>query len=249
MPTDIGYWFPLAGQTLSLSLFSLDGQLLPQSGAIAFDEPDAVNVPGYYQASVSPILAPGTYRARINRNSLLVDDGLLTIDVAGTTPAVIDDGPRRLDAHLSSVIAAGPCIVGGFSESARLQLAGTAISVQQPLWQTTGFDRPFVRGDSYLDALAVGIEISEWPGPDLLAADAIVLAASRLPAHDEQFSWPAIAEAVGDAVLLKWELTSLQTDQPIGLYAFDVEARWSGGIVHTLIGPDARLRIVQDQNV
>lgn len=230
MPATFGYWFPFAGQSLSLKLYDPAGGTV-LNGEGGDDLTDSGDPSGYYVATVDEAL-PAKVRALVLRNGTVID--VLTHVLTAHPVQDLNDDRTGVD-------------VGSISASAIAQLAGQIVVASIPTWQIDSFDQPIVRGDSYTGPRVLTIRLSGWTGPDLSAAAAIVLSAIRRPQNDSPFTWPVTATMDGDDWLLTLDLDTTQTDQAIGLYDFDVEATFSGGVKHTLVGPGARMQFVDDQ--
>ena len=177
-----------------------------------------------------------------------VTDQLATmLELSGVGP----DFRYTTDA-VSQVSATVPAevTVGAFTTAAKNELAGLGVSFVQPVWTITGFDKPVVRGDSYLGPLALSVLISGWPGRALSAATQLRLS-GVMERGTATFSWTGTYSGTngnGDDVLT-FELTSVDTDLEPGQYLMDVEAIWaSPDETVTLAGPGLPLRIVQDQS-
>ena len=129
-------------------------------------------------------------------------------------------------------------------------LTGTLVRFNGPAWTGNGWDRPFIKGDSYLGGNKVSITVENWSGDQLIsAASAIKLSGTRtVSGATTTFSWsvtPSDVTVSGTTTTIPLELTASDTDIDIGEYTADLRATWtSPAEVTSLIQPTFRLSIV-----
>ena len=129
-------------------------------------------------------------------------------------------------------------------------LTGTLVRFNGPAWTGNGWDRPFIKGDSYLGGNKVNITVENWSGDQLIAAaSAIKLSGTRtVSGTTTTFSWsvtPGDVTVSGTTTTIPLELTASDTDIEAGEYTADLRATWaSPAEVTSLIQPTFKLSIV-----
>jgi len=129
-------------------------------------------------------------------------------------------------------------------------LTGTLVRFNGPAWTGNGWDRPFIKGDSYLGGNKVSITVENWSGDQLIsAASAIKLSGTRtVSGTTTTFSWsvtPGDVTVSGTTTTIPLELTASDTDIDVGEYTADLRATWtSPAEVTSLIQPTFKLSIV-----
>jgi hypothetical protein len=129
-------------------------------------------------------------------------------------------------------------------------LTGTLVRFNGPAWTGNGWDRPFIKGDSYLGGNKVSITVENWSGDQLIsAASAIKLSGTRtVSGTTTTFSWsvtPSDVTVSGTTTTIPLELTASDTDIDVGEYTADLRATWtSPAEVTSLIQPTFKLSIV-----
>lgn len=229
------YFFPLAGsEDLTVEIYPEGGGAIVNTGGDAFTDSAAPD--GRYAATVAEAMS-GKKHVRILFDGTAIEDFIYNFSGAG--PHILNNPP--VDADVRSL-----------SSSVVTQLGGLAITFTDPVYNTNGFSRPLVRGDSYTGPKVLTIRVAGWSGPDLDTADEITLTAKKHPQNTPTFAWTQTdgqisVAADDDDWIITLDLDPTDTDQTAGLYNFDIEFEFAGGIKHTVIGPGSTLRIVQDQ--
>jgi hypothetical protein len=191
--------------------------------------------------------------------------GARTLTSFGTLVADI------VTAVLDTATTAGHAIVGSIGKA-----IGTAGSASDPLANvvpgayvagTAGFnlgrigsgtvlvtgpvmvngDVQIVRGDSYTGAAVLTWSSTEWR--DLTTAEAVTFTAKRDGAVTVTTAGVVVTPGAGTQ-LISVALTAAQTAAlAVGVHLFDVQASWAGSLVETLVGPKAKLTVLEDQTV
>ena len=236
---NIAYWHFRTGESLTLKLYPLtSGGVANGVTGDALAEPDAVNRPGYYVATVTESLT-GLYMARILRADAVVAMGLLNLEGTGTY--ILGNGLNSLAGLPVTLSSAGLA-----------QLAASAtITLSVPTLQNGHLSLSLIRGDSYLAEHGRAIEFSRETFPDLDGEEEVTLTARMLDAPDSEepptFTLSGSIVVAEGVKVVRFEPTSAQSSAwTPGRYEFDVEIEFADGNTATFVGPNATLRVLAD---
>ena len=220
------YWVAVVADYDSTSM------LVAIDAALALVKAKTDNLPGSPAAVGSAMTLTGAYDAAKTAASQASVDTLPT--AAESATAVWSAGTRTLTSSGS-----GSVEVLSFDDAALDQLRGVEFIGPQAVY---GEAKQIVAGDDYSGSRA--IVFASDAIPDLSAASSITFSVRATDrAHTLAFSTTSVAYTTGQLAVT---LTAAQTRIDPGFYDYDIEAV-VGGLKQTVIGPKARLVVLEDQ--
>ena len=133
-------------------------------------------------------------------------------------------------------------------------LTGTLVTFSAPTFTSGGWDRDFIKGDSYTATDAMNITVENWGGAQLIsAASEIKLSGSRsVDGTTTSFEWditPGNVTVNGTTTTIPIVLTTTDTNVTAGEYTADLRATWtSPAETKSIIQPKFKLRIVEPES-
>lgn len=130
-------------------------------------------------------------------------------------------------------------------------LTGTLVTFSAPTFTSGGWDRDFIKGNSYIGGNKALVFVQNWGGDQLLsAASEMKLSGTKtVDGTTTSFEWgitPGDVTVDGTTTTIPIVLSTTDTNIDTGEYTADIAAKWtSPEEVTTIVQPKFKLRIVQ----